>query len=504
MNSKTWMRIIPLTLFAALAVTVPLAARDNGKDNHPHQYHHYQIADPGTFGGPQSYQALGTLGAVGDLNNQGAFGGGADTPMVDPNCENPDCYAFHAFLWQNGAKTDLGLLPGGTNSQVNWISAKGLMTGTADNGQPDPLIGIPFQVRGTYWGHDQAITDVGTLPGTYFASPFAVNNRGEVVGAAMNTIPDLNSLWGIGYQTRAFYWKGGVMQDLGTLGTGTDAIAGMINERGQVVGNSYTSAVPSAVCNDNIAYYLLTTGAFIWDKKNGMKDLGGFGGTCTLASDLNNRGQVVGGSALPGDSIFHPFFWDAETGMTDLGTPDGGYGGAGALNENGDVVGSAADNSSVVHALLWRKRGGKWRMTDLGTFAGGCPFASSVNASAQVVGYDSCAGLPFLSEDGANIVDLNTLVPPNSGLQLNEVGNINDRGEISINGNDVNNNNHSVVLIPCDENHPGVEGCDYSMVDAPATAKSAVTPNVPGSTRRLPQSRWNNRYHINGPQSPSK
>ena len=499
MNSKTWTRIIALTLFAAaMALPLQLAAQGNAKQHHPHQYHHYQISDPGTFGGPQSFQTLGTLGAVGDLNNQGAFGGFADTLTVDPNCVNfPDCYAFHAFLWQNGAKTDLGLFPGGTDSQVNWISANGLMTGNGDNGQPDPLIGIPFQIRGTFWGHDRVITDIGALPGTYIAGPFAVNNRGEVVGEAMNTIPDSNSILGFGYQTRAFYWKDGVMQDLGTLGMGTDALAGLINERGQVVGVSYTNAIPSAVCGQ--AGYLLTTGAFIWDKKNGMKDLGGFGGTCTLASDLNNRGQVVGGSALPGDSIFHPFVWDAETGMTTLGTPDGGYGGAGALNENGDVVGSGEDNSSVIHALLWRKRGGKWRMTDLGTFPGGCPGPKSVNASAQVVGFDSCAGLPFLSEDGANIVDLNTLVPSNSGLQLNEVGNINDRGEISINGNDVNNNNHSVVLIPCDENHPGVEGCDYSMVDAAtAAAQNPGRPYVPSTTQNLSRLRWSNRFHMRG------
>ena len=136
-------------------------------------------------------------------------------------------------------------------------------------------------------------------------------------------------------------------------------------------------------------------------------------------------------------------------------------------------------------------------MTDLGTFAGGCPTGTSVNVSAQVVGFDSCAGLPFLSEDGAPIVDLNTLVPPNSGLQLNELGNINDRGEISINGNDVNNNNHSVVLIPCDENHPGIAGCDYSLVDAAtAAAQSTPRPSVPSTTQRLPRSRWGNRYDI--------
>jgi hypothetical protein len=64
MNSKTCMRVIALTLFAALTGTVPLAAQDNAKHNQPHQYHHYQIADPGTFGGPQSFQTLGVHSAL--------------------------------------------------------------------------------------------------------------------------------------------------------------------------------------------------------------------------------------------------------------------------------------------------------------------------------------------------------------------------------------------------------------------------------------------------------
>ncbi len=494
MNSKIWTRIIALILFAALALPVPLAAQEMAK--HHHRYHHYQIADPGTFGGPSSHQNFGGF-VQGNLNNQGAFApGSADTSVIDPLCYDnpPDCYAAHAFRWQDGIITDLGILPGGTNSQVNWISANGLMTGIADNGQADPLIGIPFQIHGTFWGHDQAITDLGTLPGTYFASPFAVNNRGEVVGAAMNTIPDPNSIWQIGYQTRAFYWKDGVMQDLGTLGTGTDALAGLVNEQGQVVGWSYINAIPTTACT-NLNYnfpFAVTTGSFIWDKHHGMRDIGGLGGTCTLASDLNNRGQIVGASSLPGDQTYHPFVWDAATGMTDLmGASHTPAGKAYAINDRGQIAGYAC-NAVTCYAALWQKRDGKWQEIDLGTLAvvGDCPHATSVNASAQVVGIDYCNGISFLSEDGAPIVALNTLAPSNSGLQLGEVGQINNRGEISINAADASGNGHTVVLIPCDENHPDVEGCDYELTDAAtAAARFNAMPTTQHPAVMTPRSR---------------
>jgi probable HAF family extracellular repeat protein len=479
MNCKTWVRIITLTLFAALAIPLSLAAQDNAKQHHHHKYHHYQINDPGTFGGPQSFGSQsGGLPRAGILNNRGTLTGAADTLTVDPYCL---CPAAHAFQMKNGVTTDLGVLAGGIGSQVNWIGANGLMVGLSDNGQPDPLSGGP-QIHGVLWQHG-GMTDLGTLPeGGYFSWSSAVNNRGEVVGWGQNTIPDPNSmLTGYGYQSRAFYWKNGVMQDLGTLGTGTDSAALLINERGQVTGVSYTSSVPSASCSG--AGFPLTTGSFIWDEENGMKDIGGFGGSCTLSFDLNDHGQVVGQSDLV-DQTTHPFVWDSETGMADLGTLDGGSGSAEAINEHGDVVGIGETNGGPQHAMLWRKRGGKWKITDLGTVNNrGCSYAFSINASGQVVGisgHDSCLDnqIAFLSEDGGHMVDLNTLVPPHSGLHLFEPQQINDRGEIAVEGTDANGNNHAVLLIPCDENHPGVEGCDYSMVDASTASRVSPAPAI--------------------------
>jgi hypothetical protein len=111
----------------------------------------------------------------------------------------------------------------------------------------------------------------------------------------------------------------------------------------------------------------------------------------------------------------------------------------------------------------------------------------------------------FLSEDGGPIVDLNTLVPPGSGLQLVEVRTINDLGEIDIGDAwDANGNHHSVLLIPCDKNHPGVEGCDYSLVDASTAAQSAAPRSVPNGTLHPLHSRLSNRFHIPGPRSSGK
>jgi probable HAF family extracellular repeat protein len=483
MNFKTWTRIIAMTLLAALAMLVSVAAQDKGRPDHPHQYHHYQLIDVGTFGGPQSFQYLGNIGANGVLNNRGTFAGWADMSTIDPRCffDSPDCNVAHAFVWQNGAKTDLGILPGGLNSQVNWISAAGVTAGAADTGQMDPIAGIP-QIDAVLW-KNRGIIDLGNLPeGGYQSFTGAVNSRGEVVGNANNTIPDAYSLFsGYPTQTRAFYWENGVMQDLGTLGTGTDAEATQINERGQVVGVSYINSIPSAFCS-NVGFPL-TTGSFIWDKKHGMQDLGGLGGTCTVAYDLSNRGQVVGQSNRSDDQSQHPFVWEPATGITELPTSASLYGAALAVNDAGDIIGLGDAPDGQASATLWRKTGRKWQTTYLGRLhSGDCAIGTSINASGQVIGYSGPNGcsttLPFLWEDGGPMVDLNTLVPPNSGLQLFEAGQINDRGEITVSASDTNGNNHAVLLIPCDENHAGVEGCDYSMVDASTAARVSPAPAI--------------------------
>jgi probable HAF family extracellular repeat protein len=491
---------IKMTWIITLVAAVSLAAQGKAPT---HQYHHYQIVDPGTFGGPSSGLQAPFFPRFGMLNNRGTLVGFANTPASDaPFCGFGNCFAGDAFQLQGGVTIDLGHISGGFDSQANWISGNGLIAGLGDNAVQDPLAGFPIPyLHGLLWDHG-IMTDLGTLPeGGNLVFPIGVNNLGEVVGSAQNTVPDPNSMFpGYPTQTRAFYWKNGVMQDLGTLGTGTDATAALINERGQVVGWSYTNSTPSAICaGAGFGFgFALTTGSFIWDARNGMRDIGGLGGSCTIATDLNNRGQIVGLSALPGDLVMHPFVWDAATGMTDL------LGASSALtnpyfsltiNEHGVVAGSAIDADFTFFApFLWRQVGGKWKQTSLGVDS----ITTSINASDQVIGYGNVS---FLWEGGGPAVDLNTLVPPNSGLQIYETDQINDRGEIAAQASDADGNNHALLLIPCDGNHPGVVGCDYSLVDASTAPQSTAPRLFPNPTLRPIHPQLGNRPHIRGMQS---
>jgi hypothetical protein len=91
-----------MTLCAALAVPVGLAAQD--KQNHKH--HHYKFIDLGTLGGPASHFSNGNDGI---LNSEGTAAGWAETSEPDPYpafCFNPDCFVSHAFQSQNGVLTD--------------------------------------------------------------------------------------------------------------------------------------------------------------------------------------------------------------------------------------------------------------------------------------------------------------------------------------------------------------------------------------------------------------
>ncbi|MEW6498653.1 MAG: protein kinase, partial [Cyanobacteriota bacterium] len=161
--------------------------------------------------------------------------------------------------------------------------------------------------------------------------------------------------------TSSFYYS---VIGLGTLG-GNFSEADDLNDAGQVVGGS-------TINNPNF-----TRHAFLWENGT-MTDLGTLGGKSSHAHAINNQGQVVGNSDTPDDfdgGARHAFLWNNNT-MTALGTLDSQFSFANDINDKGQVVGKG------FHAFLWENG----TMTDLGTLVGDkYSDAKGINDAGQVV-----------------------------------------------------------------------------------------------------------------------
>jgi probable HAF family extracellular repeat protein len=472
MNTKLHALISGVAVFTALVLPFRMPAQTNGTADPQAKHHRYKLEDLGTLGGPQSV----IFDLTGPLSSQGSVTACADLPTLDQN--NPqtpylsyDPYLQHAVLWSDGKLKDLGTLPGGGSSCSQWINGWGWTVGGSENGTIDALTEYP-EVNAALWKNGKT-RNLGTLGGNESVA-FGINNLGAAVGFALNTIPDSFtwSLFAFGAtQAHAFLWKGGAMQDLGTLG-GPDSIAFYINERGQVSGLSQTNSIP----NDSTGMPTLHT--FFWEEGK-MVDVGSLGGTLVYVNDMNNRGEVVGQSYLAGDQTSRPYMWKHGV-LTDLGTFGGDNGSAIWVNDAGQIVGVATVPipcagclmTQVYHAAAWEDG----VMADLGAAPGDiCSEAHGINASGQVVGGSgTCHGAvhAFLWEEGGPMMDLNTLIPPGSGLQLNDAASINDRGEIAGVGKLANGEQHAYLLIPCEETASDGEGCDYDLVDATSATQT--------------------------------
>jgi probable HAF family extracellular repeat protein len=128
-------------------------------------------------------------------------------------------------------------------------------------------------------------------------------------------------------------------------------------------------------------------------------------------------------------------------------------------------------------------------MHDLGTIDG-CSYAFAINNSEQIVGNwgnNGCGQGAFLWENGGPMVDLGRLLSYQTDLSGLAAVSINDRGEIAGHGEAPSGHGHAILFIPCDEKHPGVEGCDYSMVDADAAIRTNSVPVVHEPTATAPR-----------------
>jgi probable HAF family extracellular repeat protein len=238
----------------------------------------------------------------------------------------------------------------------------------------------------------------------------------------------------------------------------------------------------------------MATGAFLWERGT-MINLGSLGGTCTqvpfTGPAINDRGQIVGYSFLKDDQVFHPFLWEKGE-LKDLGTTGGSFGLAGSLNDGGDAVGweTLPGNDAVVHATLW----GGGQITDLGALGPDqCSVPSAINARRQVVGlsgncdFDDPTLRAFIWEPGGQMVDLNSLISPNLGIQLRNVATINDRGEMAAVAVFSDGSHRPVLLIPC--NTKGDDCQNTGTPNVPSSPFVAAGPTLP-----VPQNSGNVKF----------
>src|ERR1051325_2736811 len=254
---------------------------------------------------------LGPMGPFGQpfaITNNGLISEGVELPSG----------TFHAFLWYRGLATDISSSGfGGPNSVAIGANNRAQVIGQAETSDTDPY-GEDFCGYGTHlvclpflWQFG-LMTPLPTLGGRN-GNANMINSRGQVAGYAENATMDPACPAPQKYQFEPVLWTNGSAQGLPTASGDLEGLAWALNDNGQVTGASGACSV----YNPNLANYLLALHALFWDKGTVtvIPSLGGTGhGFGNFSKNLNNLGQVVGFSDMPGDQTSHAFLWSKEAG----------------------------------------------------------------------------------------------------------------------------------------------------------------------------------------------
>jgi probable HAF family extracellular repeat protein len=376
----------------------------------------------------------------------------------------------NSYSWTDGERVGLQHLPQrpnltGTGTYINWINQWRVSAGYGT--RTDPTTGVSFD-HAALWLPNGRIVPLGTPAGAQSRAVW-INDLGQASGwIAADSIVDPCS-FGAGFRSQAVIWALGVPHALGSLGGG-DSYGEFINDRGQISGHAQTSNVadPNLGCPP--------FDPFVWQAGK-MIDInpGNFGGAEGGTNFLNNHGDAVGFGTLPGESLNHAFLWNDGklTDLTNVGSLGAQQDSAFNVNEEGHVVGVSVTPEGTILSVLWRN-GEFTNLTSLSAQGDDCSEPFRINSEDQVVGLSfSCeTGVQhaFLWERG-EMVDLNSLIPADSGLQLLAANWIDDDGVIAaqavVTAGDASGASRAVLLIPAGE-------CSARLPSASANHEAAT------------------------------
>jgi len=374
------------------------------------------------------------------VNNRGSASGTSSLPGG---------VVQHGYFWRDGVTTDLGTL-GGPNSFApeEWPpNERDEVAGFSDTSELDPydenfcgpfsfLNSDPYICRAFVW-RQGVKTLLPTLGGNN-AAAVAINNRGQATGIAETNVVNPACASPQVFDFKAVIWgpTKDEIHELSPLPGDNEAVTTGINDNGRVVGTSAKCALGPFPIH-----------AVLWEDGKPI-NLGTLGGAVfNIAFGINNRGQVVGGSDLPGDTIHHAFLWENGM-MTDLGSILGlPVSQALSINNQGQVVGFSQDLSNNIIAWIW--------------------------------------------ENGL-MTDLNSLIPADSPWFLVEALGINDRAQIAgFAFNTSTGDTRGFILTP-------VQSSESSAQTARSTA-SKEPPALPEKVRRMLKRRMDARLHWASP-----
>jgi probable HAF family extracellular repeat protein len=320
------------------------------------------------------------------------------------------------------------------------------------------------------------LTDLGAVRGELVSKGYSLNDLGQAAGTSSNPSGAIATLF-----------SGGQAISLGTLEPGDPAIATGINKSAEVVGYepfySTSGAIPHAflysggTLSDIHSPVLFPTGtsaaaingsgvvvgqgnlnswnfhAFIYSRGQ-MVDIGPPGAYQASAAGINDAGDVTG-NAFFTNGGGGPFIYSNGR-FTYLTAPSGTSISALAISSTGKIAGTIYFNSgSPPHAALYSN--GVW--TDLGGVTGAvATHGTGINAVGQVIAtayYPVQSYHPFVpgkhvayTVRNGNLVNLNTLIPPNSGYTVTDSIAINDSGDILCDATGAAGKERAVLLTP--------------------------------------------------------
>lgn len=350
--------------------------------------------------------------------------------------------------------TDLGVLPGKTESLGAAINNIGQVAGTSSKGE---VLQSAFRFNSN-GGGKKSLEDIGRSQSGAISRAFGINEIGQVVGdSSFGFTSDRDPV------THAALFSNGLVQDLGFLKAGGNfSRANDINASVQVVGFSSSTRDGQ------------NSRAFFWTAATGMIDIGTLGGAYAQANAINDAGFVTGfaQTADRASKATHAFLFQplSITGpnikpMRDLGTLGGNSSVGTSLNAANHVVGYSTLDGTEQRTHAFFHDGAA--MKDLGslgtkTLESDQSFALGINVADQVVGYTFLPGdvtasgsrsnpvqVAFLYQNG-QMIDLNTLIGPlDSKYRLLAATAINDKAQIvAIALSNVTKSLRAVLLTP--------------------------------------------------------